>query len=128
MTTEWNEDLHPRGPIGRFSRVAGRGTQPEIKGLYRFSTHDDDEDMTVSVGMIRVDPSIRGQGVARQLMTDLIERADREGRTITLSPSARDEQTSKEKLVQFYQSLGFVWNTGPNRNIDIMDEMYRRPR
>lgn len=81
------------------------------------------------VSLIRTPPVLRGKGLARQAMAELIAEADRQGVTIVLTPEplAGDRSTSRRRLEGWYRSLGFVRNAGRNRDFKISDSWYRRP-
>lgn len=121
----WDPDLHPRGAGGRFALV--RGSQrpasipAEVITSETYAGH-------IRLSMIRVDPEARGQGVARAAMQRLLDQADRAGKTVVLTPEPQDRRTSKAKLEAWYRSLGFVRNSGRNKDYEISDAMYRLPR
>lgn len=81
----------------------------------------------VRVALIEVSPVYRGQGVARKALADLLDRADREGLIVCLTPEPRNSRTRKARLVCWYRSLGFVLNTGRSKDFTISDTMYRLP-
>jgi GNAT superfamily N-acetyltransferase len=86
----------------------------------------------LSVDMIEVNPNERNKGVGSNVMNDIIEYADANNMEIRLNPAIKDERkgtTSRNRLVRFYKSFGFIENTG--RNIDYTKKsgsMYRLPK
>jgi ribosomal protein S18 acetylase RimI-like enzyme len=70
----------------------------------------------------------RGQGVGSEYMTDLINAADAEGKTITLTAALDYGSTSLPRLKGFYKKFGFVENKGRNKDFAISDNMYRLPK
>jgi len=49
----------------------------------------------------------KGKGGARRAMQKLVNEADKRGVPIKLKVEPKDKQTSKKKLAQFYESMGF---------------------
>lgn len=124
--TSWDPGLHPRGAGGRFTlvRKSQRPAGPapvEVITSETYAGH-------WRLSMIRTAPEARGQGAARRAMQELLDRADREGKIVTLTPEPQDRSTSKAKLEAWYRSLGFVRNSGRNKDYEISDAMYRLPR
>lgn len=78
----------------------------------------------VNVAQIVVPQDARGAGTGTRAMQQLIDYADRTGKTVTLTPSA-DFGGTKSRLVEFYKRLGFVENKGRNRDPEISEAMYR---
>jgi len=68
----------------------------------------------------------RSEGIGSQFMTDLSQIADRDQKTIKLTPSS-DFGGSKTRLKSFYKRFGFVENKGRNKDLSISETMYRRP-
>jgi GNAT superfamily N-acetyltransferase len=85
----------------------------------------------LSVDMIEVASNERGKGVGSSVMNDIIKYADANNMEIRLNPAVKDDNigtTSRNRLVKFYKSLGFIENKG--RNIDFAKKagtMYRLP-
>ena len=61
-------------------------------------------------------------------MQEIIDNADAEGQTITLSPSIDFGATSINRLKDFYKQFGFVENKGRNKDFTISESMYRIPK
>ena len=81
---------------------------------------------TISLGKIEVPKAQRGEGIATNVMSDLINYADANGLKITLTPS-NEFGASKARLKEFYKRFGFVDNKGENRDFSHKDDMYRNP-
>lgn len=92
--------------------------------LRKFSVYERDNE--ISVSLVVVDPSARGQGIGRQVFQDLNDYADQVGKTIVLTPDS-SFGTKKSDLVRFYKSLGFVMNKGRDKDYEISELMYRKP-
>jgi hypothetical protein len=80
----------------------------------------------VDVYSIRTPVKSRRKGSARGAMVAFLEEADRRGLAVTLLASPLDKATSLPRLVQFYQSLGFVL-TGRSGNAAGHPLMRREP-
>lgn len=76
--------------------------------------------------MIAVPKPLRGQGLARAAMEQLVAAADAAGRPMALTPDS-SLGSSKARLVAFYRSFGFVPNSGRNKDFGIMESMIRQP-
>jgi hypothetical protein len=61
-------------------------------------------------------------------MQDIINQADADGKTITLTPSTAYGATSTKRLKDFYKRFGFVENSGRNKNYALNETMYRLPK
>lgn len=80
-----------------------------------------------SIEKIEINPEYRNKGYARVAMQEIINNADTNDITLALTPSS-DFGASKTKLIDFYKSLGFVRNTGRNKNYETKHEMIRYPK
>jgi GNAT superfamily N-acetyltransferase len=69
----------------------------------------------------------RGKGLGTSFMNDLLAKADESGRIVSLSPSS-DFGGNKNKLNEWYKSLGFVPNKGRNKDFSFRETMYRPPK
>lgn len=76
------------------------------------------------LGLIRVRDDLRGAGLARQAMDDLLSWADREGVTVALTPDG-SFGASARRLRDFYASLGFQSNKGSGRDYRVTATMIR---
>ena len=80
----------------------------------------------ISLDTIVVPKELRNTGVGTKVMRELIEYADKNQKTISLTPSS-DLGSSKARLEVFYRRLGFTTNRGSRRDFTIMDTMIRYP-
>ena len=68
----------------------------------------------------------KNTGVGTKLMQDICDYADKQKKTIILSPS--DEfGGNKKRLIEFYKRFDFVENKGKNKEFSIFESMYRLP-
>lgn len=81
----------------------------------------------IGISSIRTPVSKRGQGSAKNALSQLVEQADAEGIPLSLSASPLDKKTSLQKLFDFYQSMGFE-PTGSKVNVLGHPEMIRYPK
>jgi len=65
---------------------------------------------------------MRGQGIGKNAMQELVNYADRTGQQIALTPSS-DFGGSKTRLVQFYKGFGFR----PYKGFAFRETMAREP-
>lgn len=75
---------------------------------------------------ISVDKDQRGGGIADAALTKVLDVADKNGWTFSLTPSD-SFGSSKTKLKAWYKRHGFIENKGRNRDFAISDDMYRLP-
>ena len=69
----------------------------------------------------------KNTGAGTKIMQDICDYADKEKKTIILSPS--DEfGGNKKRLIEFYKRFGFVENKGKNKEFSIFESMHRLPR
>jgi GNAT superfamily N-acetyltransferase len=78
----------------------------------------------IVVDRIQIHADDRGKGLGRQLMGDLIKLADENGWTVALTPSDF-AGSSVPRLKKFYQSLGFVTNSGASKDFRTRETMIR---
>ena len=69
----------------------------------------------------------RNTGIGTQIMTDLIDYADKNKQIIALTPSS-DFGGNKNRLIQFYKKFGFKKNAGQYKHYGFKDDMIRYPR
>jgi hypothetical protein len=69
----------------------------------------------------------RNSGIGTQIMTDLINYADKNKQIIVLTPSS-DFGGSKNRLIQFYKRFGFKKNAGQYKHYGFKDDMIRYPK
>jgi GNAT superfamily N-acetyltransferase len=78
----------------------------------------------VVVDRIQIHADDRGKGFGHQLMDDLIKLADENGWALALTPSDF-AGSSVPRLKKFYKSLGFVANSGSNKDFRTRETMIR---
>lgn len=76
---------------------------------------------------IIINKDVRGEGIGKKIMTDLINYADRNKQIIALTPSS-DFGGSKDRLIQFYKQFGFKHNKDQYKNFEFQHTMIRYPR
>jgi predicted GNAT family acetyltransferase len=76
---------------------------------------------------IEVPKELRKSGVGSNAMQELTGFADKENKTITLSPSTDFGGSSVSRLKDFYKRFGFVENKGRHKDYSISESMYRLP-
>lgn len=81
----------------------------------------------ISISAVVVNPKYRGQGIGREIFNAINEYADKVKKIVTLTPTS-DWGYNKNKLINFYKSLGFILNRGRHKNYDFMELMYRSPK
>lgn len=67
----------------------------------------------------------RNKGLGTSVMSELIDYANINKKDIFLTPSA-DFGGNKNKLIQFYKNLGFVFNKGKNKDYRTRELMIKR--
>jgi GNAT superfamily N-acetyltransferase len=105
--SDWIDDLRSRYPGARIDVSGGPG-----RGY--------------TVSRVVVPEGARSQGLGTQIMREITDIADSQGATVALTPSG-DFGGNVGRLRDFYSRLGFVGNTGRNRDLSISEEMYREP-
>jgi predicted GNAT family N-acyltransferase len=82
---------------------------------------------SLKLARIIIKPEFRNSGVGTNIMTDLINYADKNKQIITLTPSS-DFGGDKNRLIQFYKKFGFKLNKGVHKSYEYMDTMIRWPK
>lgn len=80
----------------------------------------------LNLSKVVVPKEARGSGVGSAFMEDLVSAADKQGKTVTLTPSS-DFGGNKARLEKFYKRFGFVPNKGRTKDYEISEAMYRLP-
>jgi GNAT superfamily N-acetyltransferase len=78
--------------------------------------------------LIKTDKDKRGHGSARAALEQFVKEADESGKTLFLNADPMDKGVSKSGLENFYKSLGFVKNTGRNKDFTSRAEFVRPAR
>lgn len=82
---------------------------------------------SIKLARIIINPELRNSGIGTNIMTDLVNYADKNSQIITLTPSA-DFGGDKNRLTQFYKKFGFKPNKGYHKSYEYMDTMIRWPK
>ena len=102
----------------------------DIKTKYKNQTDQlnifENKDNTISINNLVVKQNLRNKGIGQRVLNDIIDYADKKGKTITLTPTS--EYMTKNRLTNWYKKNGFVENKGRNTNYSISDTMYRLPK
>jgi len=81
----------------------------------------------ITLSKIVVPENQRGQGIGTAKMEQLQGLASSMGMTIALTPDTVHGASSKKRLETFYKNLGFVRNTGRNKDFRTMESMIWDP-
>jgi GNAT superfamily N-acetyltransferase len=84
-------------------------------------------DKVYVISLIRVPKELRNTGIGKSVMKDIINIADINGITLCLTPT-NEFGSSKNRLINFYKSFGFVDNKGKNKDYSISETMIRIPK
>lgn len=91
--------------------------------LHRASRYDDSY---IKLGKIVVESRNHGDGT--KFMTALCEWADKNKKTLILSPDTAFGASSRQRLVKFYHRFGFVENKGKHIDFCHNEMMHRKPQ
>ena len=80
----------------------------------------------LTLSRIQVDKEHQGEGIGTKVMSEIVNFADANGLVIVLTPE-KIGNTSKPKLIKFYNGFGFVPNKGKNKNWAFREAMIRYP-
>ena len=86
----------------------------------------ENKDNTISINNLVVKQNLRNKGIGQNILNDIIDYADKNNKTITLTPTSK--YLTKNKLTTWYKNNGFVENKGKNTDFSISDTMYRLPK
>lgn len=102
----------------------------DIKTKYKNQTDQlnifENKDNTISINNLVVKQNLRNKGIGQNILNDIIDYADKNSKTITLTPTS--QYLTKNRLTNWYKKNGFVENKGRNTNYSISDTMYRLPK
>ena len=102
-------------------------TLEDIKAKYKNQTDQlnifENKDNTISINNLVVKKNLRNKGIGQNILNDIMNYADKNNKTITLTPTS--EYLTKSKLTNWYKRNGFVENKGKNTDFSISDTMYR---
>ena len=107
-----------------------------VDGWNRYSVNNDgvevgeievsNRDKYMILNKILIHPEHRQHGYADEVMKILFEYANQNKKIITLTPD-NIWGANKEKLKKWYKSLGFVVNTGRNKDFQVRELMIKKP-
>lgn len=69
----------------------------------------------------------QGTGLGKQTIKNIMEDADKNGYTVTLTSDAMRGKIGQQKNRKLYQELGFTKNSGVNKDKAISEEFYYKP-
>lgn len=83
-------------------------------GVDYFVTDNDDH---LDLRTVKIPEHRRGQGIGTDFVMAVMERAEREGKSVALTPEAygSDQPMSTNQLKRWYESLGFRRNNGSDK-------------
>lgn len=93
--------------------------------LDKFYIYENNDSLKLST--IVLNKENRESGIGTKIMTDIINYADKTGKIIVLTP-ATDYGGTKQRLIKFYRSFGFLWNRAHNKDFRFNDSMIRYPK
>ena len=80
----------------------------------------------ITIDKIFIHDDYRGRGFANSAMKEILDYANKNNIILTLTPDNM-WGASKNKLINWYKSLGFVMNTGKRKDFYTIQLMYRIP-
>jgi hypothetical protein len=124
MANDATEFVYTPETLKQTSSELVTAIQNDVKGL-KLSTREKDNILTLDKIIVPEDQ--RNLGTGTNVMTQLVEWADTNGKTIALTPST-DFGGSKKRLKEFYKRSGFVENKGENKNFETQETLIREPQ
>lgn len=125
-------DLDALKPVNKANIQTLEGFEESITTKYpdveEFSLYNVGDD--IELNRIVVNKGSRNKGVGTNVMKELIDYADQNGKRLILTTNQADQQlgtTSSGRLKDFYKQFGFVENVGKNKDFRIKSNMYRSP-
>jgi len=79
----------------------------------------------ITISKMIVPPDQQGSGIGAQIVSDLTEYADQEGKPLALTPTTDFGATSLSRLKKFYKEQGFIENKGKKKDFEISESMYK---
>ncbi len=129
-----NPKPKPR-PDGYFDALedGNLGPNGEIPAQYTESVKEEvevslygDAEKGYTLSKIEVSGDERNAGQGTKAMQDIVDRMDREGAIIALTPDDAFGG-NKNRLIKFYKRFGFVANKGRNKDFRFRETMIRYP-
>lgn len=81
----------------------------------------------LNLSKIEIFDEYKNKGYANQVMEQIIDYANKEGKVIILTPNPYLKNISKENLRSWYKKFGFIMNKGKNKDYRFMELMYKIP-
>jgi hypothetical protein len=115
--------INPKHPDAtKAKKAADKAFNEEVE----ISLHGDAEKGYV-LSKIEVSSDERNSGQGTKAMQDIVDRMDREGAIIALTPDDAFGG-NKNRLTKFYKRFGFVPNKGRNKDFRFRETMIRYPK
>ena len=115
--------INPKHPDGASAKKA---TTKAFNEEVEVSLHGDAKKGYV-LSKIEVSGNERNAGQGTKAMQDIVDRMDREGAVIALTPDDA-YGGNKNRLIKFYKRFGFVPNKGRNKDFRFRETMIRYPQ
>lgn len=115
--------INPKHPDGASAKKA---TDKAFNEEVEVSLHGDAKKGYV-LSKIEVSGDERNAGQGTKAMQDIVDRMDREGAIIALTPDDAFGG-NKNRLIKFYKRFGFVPNKGRNKDFRFRETMIRYPQ
>ena len=80
----------------------------------------------LNIDKIFINKEFRGQGIGQKAMEKILEYASSKNMIATVTPDSV-WGSSVNKLIKWYKSLGFIMNTGKNKDFNHKYLMYKNP-
>lgn len=100
-----------------------------------FTLHENAaKEKRLEISAIRFPETERGSGAGSRVMKQIVDHADTNGWTLTVTPDARFDGTGtatardQKRLNAWYKRYGFKTNSGSNRDYEISESMVREAR
>ena len=115
--------INPKHPDGASAK---KHTDTAFNEEVEVSLHGDAKKGYV-LSKIKVSGDERNAGQGTKAMQDIVDRMDREGAVIALTPDDAFGG-NKNRLIKFYKRFGFVPNKGRNKDFRFRETMIRYPQ
>ena len=81
----------------------------------------------LELSAIYIPKDLRNRGIGTEIMSRIIQYADKNNKTIGATPSTDFGASSVDRIRKFNKRFGFVRNKGRNVDFTISNTMYRLP-
>ena len=126
--------INPKHPKGASANTAATTAFNESPAQYTESVKEEvevslygDAEKGYTLSKIEVSGDDRNAGQGTKAMQDIVDRMDREGAIIALTPDDAFGG-NKNRLIKFYKRFGFVANKGRNKDFRFRETMIRYPQ